>query len=380
MEFVIENARIVTPSRILEGASVGVREGIIAEVREGRIRGANRLDARGAYVLPGFVDVHSDAIEKEIEPRPGAFFPLDIVSYELDKKLASCGITTMFHSVTFNDTSARIRSNSVAADIVRKLNDAAPRLKIKSRVHVRYEITDHSAIPILQDLMKNNMVHLLSVMDHTPGQGQFREIMAFKEYYGRVYRKTDQELDVLIERKLSSRDTVVESLQEVIKLSRLYGIPVASHDDDSIEKIQLLKSLGVGISEFPVNIETARAATENGISVCLGAPNIIRGTSQTGNLSAREALVSGYGDILCSDYSPMSLPHAVFALEWLGIRPLIEAVNMVSINPARAAGIAEKSGSIEAGKSADLVVLDVNGGLAKIMKTFVGGREVFSTC
>jgi len=138
--------------------------------------------------------------------------------------------------------------------------------------------------------------------------------------------------------------------------------------------------MGIAMTEFPVNIEAVRAARELGISVCLGSPNVVRGESQSRNLNAREAISWGFGDILCSDYAPMTLLHAVLALERLNILPLHEAVNMVSLNPARAVGIAEKCGSLEVGKNADILIVDHSEGFPRILSTFVGGKEVYSTC
>jgi alpha-D-ribose 1-methylphosphonate 5-triphosphate diphosphatase len=158
------------------------------------------------------------------------------------------------------------------------------------------------------------------------------------------------------------------------------NIPMASHDDDSEEKIRWLKEMDINISEFPVNMDAACAARQSGIHVCLGAPNVLRGNSQAKNMSARDAIVSGYGDILCSDYSPMTILHSVFTIERLGILQLHEAVNMASIDPARAVGISDKTGSIEEGKEADLITVDICEEIPRIVKTFVAGREVFSTC
>jgi alpha-D-ribose 1-methylphosphonate 5-triphosphate diphosphatase len=218
-------------------------------------------------------------------------------------------------------------------------------------------------------------------MDHSPGQGQFRDITAFKSYYGPVYGKSDTEMDNIIDRKLRSREAdAPAAVGHLVGLCRDHDIAVASHDDDSREKIEWLKGMGIAMTEFPVNIEAVRAAREHGISVCLGSPNVLRGQSQARNLSARDAISWGFGDILCSDYSPMTMLHAVLTLEQLGILPLHEAVNMVSLNPARAVGIANRTGSLEEGKDADMLIVDHSNGFPRILKTFVGGREVFSTC
>ena len=379
--FVIKNARLVSPEGIREGACLKVADGRIVEIREGDLSGKRTVDAQGHYLFPGFIDLHSDAIEKGIEPRPNTFFPVDIAVFELDKKIAACGITTMYHSLSFAEMEVGLRSNSMAAGIIRQIDQFSHTLKVNTRIHARFEITDLGAVPFLEGLIQDGLVHLFSFMDHSPGQGQFRDITSYKNYYGPVYGKSDLEMDGIIDRKLQSKaGDAPLAIDRLVGLCRKSGIAIASHDDDSQEKIEWLQSMGISLTEFPVNIAAVKAARENGIKVCFGSPNVLRGQSQASNLSARDAIRWGYGDILCSDYSPMTMLHAVLTLERLDILPLHEAVNMVSLNPARAVGIAGKTGSLEEGKAADLLLVDHSNEFPRILKTFVGGREVFSTC
>jgi len=380
-DFVIINARVVTPEGVSEGASVQVENGRIVKISEGFPQGTRWIDAGGNYLFPGFVDMHSDAIEKGIEPRPNTFFPVDIAVFELDKKIASCGITTMFHSLSFAEMEVGLRNNSAAAGIIREINTFRHKLKVNTKIHARFEITDIGAVPFLEELIRDGQVNLFSIMDHSPGQGQFRDILSYKRYYGPVYAKSDTEMDDIIERKIEAKNNnAPRCINHLIGICREHRIAVASHDDDSREKINWLKEMEIGMTEFPVNIETVRAARELGISVCLGSPNVVRGLSQSCNLSARDAISWGYGDILCSDYSPMTMLHAVFTLERISILPLHEAIKMVSLNPARAVGIADHTGSLEAGKDADMVLVSCSDGIPRVLKTFVAGREVFSTC
>jgi alpha-D-ribose 1-methylphosphonate 5-triphosphate diphosphatase len=371
----------VTPAGILEEASLRVENGKITEIGQDTLSGTREINVQGNYLFPGFVDMHSDAIEKGIEPRPNTFFPVDIAVFELDKKIASCGITTMFHSLSFAEMEVGLRSNSSAAGIIRQINEFTSKLKVHTKIHARFEITDMAAVPYLEGLIQDDLIHLFSFMDHSPGQGQFRDISSYKSYYGPVYGKSDAEMDGIIDRKRRAReDGAPDAIERLVALCKERLISIASHDDDSREKIEWLKEIGVGMTEFPVNIEAVRAARENGISVCLGSPNVLRGESQARNLSAREAISWGYGDILCSDYAPMTMLHAVLALERLEILPLHEAVNMVSLNPARAVGIAERTGSLEVGKDADILIVDPSEGFPRILSTFVEGKEVYSTC
>jgi alpha-D-ribose 1-methylphosphonate 5-triphosphate diphosphatase len=379
--FVLNNARLVTPVGIVEEASIRVDNGKITEIGHETLSGIREINVQGNYLFPGFVDMHSDAIEKGIEPRPNTFFPVDIAVFELDKKIASCGITTMYHSLSFAEMEVGLRSNSSAAGIIRQINEFTNKLKVHTKIHARFEITDMAAVPYLEGLIQEDLIHLFSFMDHSPGQGQFRDISSYKNYYGPVYGKSDAEMDGIIDRKRRAReDGSPAAIERLVALCKERSISIASHDDDSREKIEWLKNLGVGMTEFPVNIEAVRAARELGISVCLGSPNVLRGESQARNLSAREAISWGYGDILCSDYAPMTMLHAVLALERLDILPLHEAVNMVSLNPARAVGIAEQTGSLEIGKDADILIVDPSEGFPRILSTFVEGKEVYATC
>jgi alpha-D-ribose 1-methylphosphonate 5-triphosphate diphosphatase len=299
--FTITNARIVTPEGIIDDASLKIEAGRISELCQGSTISAKKtIDAGGNYLFPGFVDMHSDAIEKGIEPRPNTFFPVDIAVRELDKKLAACGITTMFHSLSFAEMEVGLRSNSAAAGIIRQIAGFNGHLKVNTKVHARFEITDLEAVPYLEELIGNNLIHLFSFMDHSPGQGQFRDIVSFKNYYGPVYKKSDDEMNRIIDRKRQAKGgPSQEAILKLVNLCKDQGIAIASHDDDSREKVTWLKEMGISMTEFPVNIEAVRTAKELGIKVCLGSPNVVRGQSQAGNLSVRDAISWGYGDILC---------------------------------------------------------------------------------
>lgn len=378
----IINAQVVTPDEILERATVKVEDGRISEIVHGCDNPSGIcIDAQGQYLLPGFIDLHCDAVERGIEPRPGTFFPTEIALYELDKTLASCGVTTMYHSLSFAENEIGIRSNLMAATVLRTVNAMRDNFRIKTRVHTRFEITDRTAVPVLKQLIEEDQVNLFSFMDHSPGQGQYKTISSFKNYYGPVYKKTDAEMDSLISMKLQMRAGEAQKyMDELLSLCQGKNVPVASHDDDSPGKIDWLKNRRIALSEFPINMETAQAARDKGVRTLLGAPNIFRGSSQSKNLSAREAIARGCGDILCSDYAPLTLVHAVFMLRDLGLKSLPEAVRMTSLNPARAVGIDTRTGSVEIGKDADLVLVGNGIDFPRVTRTFVKGREVFRSC
>lgn len=381
--FVINNCNIITPFSVIMKGSLEVLNGIISRVDESSINSNElpKIDADGFYVFPGIIDLHSDVIEKKIQPRPNAFFPYDIAIYELDKEMLSCGITTIFHSLSFAGMDTGPRSNLVVKEIIKSINTFSKKLCARTKIHARYEVTDYDALPIIEELVKAKEINLISLMDHTPGQGQFKELTSFKAFYGRSYCQAERELEILIDKRLKAKETLrEESLIDLIKLCKYYDIPIASHDDDSVEKIKWLCEKGIRITEFPVNKEAIEEANKRKIFICLGAPNIIRGYSHVGNLSAREAIEQGFGDIICSDYSPYASFHSIFTLYEKEILPLNKAVNMVSLNPARAVGLEGITGSIEVGKCADLIIVDIGSTVPRIIKTFVCGKEVFSSC
>lgn len=381
-DYQICNAQIVTPDEVLDNATLTISDGIISALSSSA-EGSSlaKLDAKGQYLLPGFVDLHCDAVERAIEPRPGSFFPVDVALAELDKQLAACGVTTIYHSLSFAENEIGIRSNRMAASILRQINQLQSTFGVRTRVHSRFEITDRTAVPVLQELIQDGQISLFSVMDHSPGQGQFNTVTSFKNYYGPVYKKSDRELDVLIAEKLQIRNgEALDYIDALLQLCQEHGVSLASHDDDSPERIHWLRERHIALSEFPINLETASAAKAGGIQTLLGSPNVVRGQSQSTNLNARDAIAQGAGDILCSDYAPMTLVHAVFLLQKIGLKSLPEAVRMTSHTPACAVGIDRQTGSIEVGKSADLVLVGNSGCFPQIQKTFVQGREVFSTC
>jgi alpha-D-ribose 1-methylphosphonate 5-triphosphate diphosphatase len=379
--FIIEKADVVLPREVLKSTPLLVEDGLI-----GRIGGVSssgvkkRIQADGCLLLPGIIDLHSDALEKDLEPRPNTFFPVDLVVLEMDKKLAACGICTIFHSVSFAEGEIGIRSNAVADQIIREINRLRHRLGVRTRIHARYELTDEGALPFLHRLIDEGKIHLLSLMNHYPGQGQFQDLDAYEKYYRAVYQKSPDEIKNILQRKTVANRNLQERAAAVIEWTRPHRIPLASHDDDSKEKIAWLKGMGVTISDFPVNLEAALTAADLDIHVCLGAPNALRGRSQGNNLSAREAIRQRACHILCSDYAPMTMLHAVFTLTQLKVLSLLEAIRLVTLNPARAVGIDQWTGSLEEGKAADFLIVDTSKGRPQILKTFVGGREVFSTC
>jgi alpha-D-ribose 1-methylphosphonate 5-triphosphate diphosphatase len=336
------------------------------------------FDCGRKLISPGFIDLHSDSVEQEIEPRPGAEFPVRSALVELDKKLTMAGITTMFHAIAFNDESlVGRRGTKVAMDLISQVCDCnSSMLHIDNLVHARYEITSFCSLPAIKQLIDTGKVQLLSLMDHSPGQGQFRSLEQWKKYHVPVFKLTEDKAREIIDEKQDKKSNSQKYLEDLVGYARERNILLASHDDDSCEKIDLLHELGITIAEFPLNIETASHARSKGMATGMGAPNVVRGRSQSGNISARELLTHGHCDFLCSDYHPTSMLQAVYAISVEMGWELADALTCITSTPATIARLDDR-GEIAAGKLADLVVID-DEDVAKVVMTLKAGIPVYN--
>lgn len=380
--FQMINCTLVTPERLIDHGSLQVEEGRIVRMQEGPFRGAGTvIDAARALLLPGWVDIHSDANEKAIQPRPGATFPVAMALQELDKTLAACGVTTIFHCVAFSNGQKGLRATREAQSLMQSIAQCRDHLLCTTRIHLRYDITLTEALPVVARLVDNGCVDLFSFMDHTPGQGQFADYQAFRDYLGRHHHYREDEIQAVVEKRIADRQAVdAKALRGLTQRCRSRGIPMASHDDDTAQKVVRMHDMGVAVSEFPVTLEAARAANSLGLQIAMGAPNLLMGKSTNNNLTAMEAAGAGLLDIVCSDYAPMTLLHAALILSRSGFMSLPEAVARFTLNPARAAGIDHDTGSLTEGKRADMVLVDVDGPVPRVLQTFVGGRRVYACC
>jgi alpha-D-ribose 1-methylphosphonate 5-triphosphate diphosphatase len=371
------NARVVLPTEARDGVAVLIEDGHIAALDPDGAGKAEIVDLAGRILIPGMIDLHCDALEKEIEPRPNVHFPLDFACAQADKRNAMAGITTVFHALSFANHELGVRNNAFAAEIARAVHAWRPHALIDNRVHVRYEVTDDTAPAVLSELIEKGDAHLISFMDHSPGQGQFRDVEAYRDYLARTYKTDENALDGILARKLEAAQGAMARMRSLAEKAQHHGVSIASHDDDSPDKVATVRALGAVISEFPINLETARAARENGLATLFGAPNILRGKSQSGNMRALDAVSNGVADCLCGDYSPAALLPSIMRLPSLTNISLCQAVAMVTVNPARAAGLSDR-GEIAIGKRADLVAVKMLGSLPQAEKVWVNGTSIVS--
>lgn len=376
MSCLITNARLVLKDTIVEDGSLLIENGYITAINPVIAEPKQIINLSNRYLLPGLIDLHADALEKDIEPRPNVHFPLEYAIAQADKRNAAAGITTVFHSLSFANAELGLRNNAMAAEIVRAIHTFNDKGLVDNRVHARYEITDPTALPILVELLNENNVHLLSVMDHTPGQGQFKDMRAYQDYLQKNYQKSEAETQILINDKLTQADAAQQRVKQLINHAQCRNIHIASHDDDSSEKVMEINALGVNISEFPINLETARCAYEQGMSTIMGAPNILRGKSQSGSMKAQDAIEHQVATCLCSDYAPASLLTALFTLDKCEVLTLPEAVRLASLNPANTLDLDDR-GEIAVRKRADLICVDQVGNFPQVRHVWVQGKLVY---
>lgn len=375
----LKNAQIVLENDTLSNAALLIEEGYIAAIDPSQSEYDNHveiIDLQGQTLMPGMIDLHCDSLEKEVEPRPNVYFPLDFACAQADKRNAAAGITTVFHSLSFANEELGVRNNAFAAEIARSVHAWQTHALVDNRVHCRYEITDPTGLPILLDLLDQQETHLISFMDHTPGQGQFKDVAAYRHYIARTYKKSDTELDELLARKQQSADGAAERIRRLIDAAHAKGIATASHDDDSIERVDTMNAMGVRLSEFPINLATAAHACAKGMYTIFGAPNILRGKSQSGSMRAVDAIQAGVARCLCADYTPAALVVAVFKLVDDGVLSLPDAVKLVTKNPAEAAELHDR-GTIAVGQRADLIAVQTLEKLPQVTQVWSQGYSVY---
>ncbi len=377
--FTITNAIVVTPNEVINNASVEVEDGIITQITDAPMENSDGsvIDANGGIVMPGIIDLHTDALDAEIIPRPGADIPIAIAFRELERKMSGCGFTTVYHSLHLGYESAEKHSRSkyLRDEVFRTVHEESQsKTLLKNKIHLRFELTGVEAYERCFEFMDKGYVDLLSIMDHTPGQGQMSK-EHFIDFVTRMGKTQEQAL-IAYEEMISRPIIEGERLEALVNHARKLNIAVASHDDDTIEKVNRMHALGVNICEFPITLETAELATQLGMHVIGGASNILRGGSLSGNVDMKEAVMKGFVDSLCSDYYPPAILHSIFKLRKEEAIPLNQIVNMASLNPAKAAGIDSRTGSIELGKEADLLIVRLFNDIPMVTHTIVDGDIV----
>ncbi len=351
---ILANARIVLDDTIVEGA-VAVEDGRIAEILPSRSAGGE--DMGGDYLLPGLVELHTDQIEGHLNPRSGVVWNAMAAVQAHDGQVATSGITTVFDAVRVgSDENTRVDAETVAdlvATIERAMADG--RLRAEHFVHLRCEVSADDVVEGFHLLKDHPRLKLVSLMDHAPGQRQFHDLAALRAYLMDKFKMSEADFEAFASARIAQSEKNAGPHRKMIAAECLArGIALASHDDATIAHVAESAALGTRISEFPTTIAAAKASRAAGMKVLMGAPNIVRGRSHSGNVSAIDLLRAGLLDVLSSDYVPFSLIQAVFALAKTGEASLPAAVRLAGANPAAAAGLTDR-GIVAAGMRADLV-------------------------
>ncbi|TKT73553.1 alpha-D-ribose 1-methylphosphonate 5-triphosphate diphosphatase [Afipia massiliensis] len=355
---IFSNAQVVLKDRVIERGWVATANGTIAEVGEGDSPERGE-DMRGDLLMPGLIELHTDHLEAHYVPRPKVFWDpvAAVVSY--DGQLATSGITTVLDSLRVWREEGAEDVDGQAEILAQAISSArdAKLLRAEHFLHLRCEIPMPSVVEEAKELVGRPDVRLMSLMDHTPGQRQFRDEGKLRDYYrGKSGGLTDAELDVMFERRFFYQKTYGEAnMREIVALAHSYDIPLASHDDTTEENVTDAIRDRVSVAEFPTTMEAARGLHQAGIAVLMGAPNVVRGGSHSGNIAAVDLAREGLLDIMSSDYIPssllmaaMQLPHHVPTID------LTSAVRTVTKTAAEAVGLKDR-GEIVAGKRADLI-------------------------
>jgi alpha-D-ribose 1-methylphosphonate 5-triphosphate diphosphatase len=382
-EQILTNARIVTGDRVFNGTVV-LRDGLIGEVDTGRSRLPGAQDLEGDYLLPGLVELHTDNLEKHLSPRPGVDWPSASAVMSHDAQIIAAGITTVFDALSIGDVNPqgkRMQQLPGMVEAIAKAN-AADMTRAEHRLHLRCEVCHPDTLSVFRDLVEQPLVQLVSVMDHSPGQRQFALESKYREYYMGKYHMSGEQMDAFIVEQVANSKIYSDRYRRaIVDICLARGLSVASHDDATLEHVEESAGYGMSIAEFPTTLEAAQGCRRLGMSVLMGAPNIVRGGSHSGNIAAASLAREGLLDILSSDYYPASLLQAAFTLatqledDGQGAG-LARAVATVSGAPARAAGLNDR-GEIRVGLRADLIHARAHGTLPVIQQVWRKAKRVF---
>jgi alpha-D-ribose 1-methylphosphonate 5-triphosphate diphosphatase len=375
-ETILTNAELVLGDRVARGTLV-VRDGLIADIAEGVTAAPSAEDLGGDILMPGIIDLHTDNLERQVQPRPGARWPSRSAFLAHDAQCAAAGVTTVFDALCVGnlnfDIDDRVKTFRDGVEDLTALAGSGL-FKADHFLHLRCEMPAENMLGLAETIIPHPLTRMVSLMDHTPGVGQYADLDRFRKRKGvdgLGVAEVDAQIIELQAKRLELRTPQRRLLLEMV---RGRAIVLASHDDETLEEVAENHADGITISEFPVRLVAARAAKALGMDVIAGAPNIVRGGSHSGNVSAADLLAAGAVDALASDYVPPALIEAAFATADAGL-PVFQAVALVTSGPARLAGLADR-GRLAVGLRADLLRARRHEGLTAPIAVWRQGRRV----
>ncbi len=377
---IINNVRLVLEQEVVAG-SLEIRDGYIASFSETRSQQPGALDGENAFLLPGLVELHTDNLDKFFTPRPNVDWPAHSAMSSHDALMVASGITTVLDAIGVGDVrdgGHRLDNLSKMIDAIRDSNRKGLN-RAEHLLHLRCELPHHTTLPLFEALLTAPELALVSLMDHSPGQRQYASLEKYREYYQGKYQLNDWQMDEFEREQLTLAAVWSQpNRQAIAALCRDRHIALASHDDATVAHVEESYSVGSAIAEFPTTLEAARASRHRAMQVLMGAPNIVRGGSHSGNVAAWELASHDLLDMLSSDYYPASLLDAAFRLaaDERNRLELPQAIALVTCNPARAIGLSDR-GVIAEGHRADLVLAHTEHGHPHIRHVWTKGRLVY---
>ncbi len=376
--YAVTNVNAVTPRGLVDGATVVVENGIIVDV--GRVASPPKaFDGRGLLLIPGIVDTHSDALEKELRPRSSALFDTGFAVRSLEAKAAGAGITTMFHGLGFEESQDGDRTVAQAVDMTSALlargQDGTARIdhRLLFRMEARRVAGHHEAdVWIEKCKLLHGIAPIVSFEDHTPGQGQYGNLDKYR-YALRDAFADEEELEAHVKHVVA--EAVATNPVRDATLARLSGLArrgaarLLVHDPDGVEAIEAAVAAGATVAEFPVSVTAAQAARDAGLLIVMGGPNVVRGRSHSGNVSAEELVRAGICDAIASDYQPTTLLASIGELVQRGACDLVQAVALVTSGPAAVVGLSDR-GRLEPGCRGDVLLTGLDNGWMSVVRTW----------
>lgn len=376
---ILANARLILPDAVMPGAVI-LQGGTIAAITPGQGVPPGAIDLAGDFLAPGMVELHTDNLERHMRPRPGVDWPHAGAILAHDAELAACGITTVFDAMrvgSIPNEAPDADYDKYARALAHELAEIRARgvLRISHLLHLRAEICSETLLAELDEFGPGDRVGIISLMDHTPGQRQFRDISKLAQYVQGKYKLGDAEFAAHVARLKALRARHGDAHEAAaVQIAHRLGAVLASHDDTTPEHVATSAGRGVRLAEFPTTPEAAAACHAHGIMVMMGAPNLIRGGSHSGNVPAAELARAGHLDILSSDYVPSALLAGALILARIW-DDLPRAMATVTANPAAASGLSDR-GRLEPGLRADLIRFAMMDDIPVMRETWVRGRRV----
>ena len=376
-DLLLTNAQLVLGQEVIRG-HLRVQGGVITEIGQGGTAASGAIDLGGDYLLPGLVEVHTDNLERHVMPRPKVLFPMLGAVMAHDAEIASVGITTVLDAIGVGDPYGdgfRARDQSALLDVLDQMQ-AAGVLKADHLIHVRCELPAPNARELFEPFARHPRLRLISLMDHTPGQRQWSDLAHAKTYYTGKKGWSDaiwaREVGLAPQRQAEHAEP---NRAWFADFARRHSVALATHDDTTVAHVDEARALGAGLSEFPTTLAAAQRAHGLGLCTVAGAPNVLRGGSHSGNVSALDLARAGVLDALSSDYVPSSLLQSAWLLRRDAGFSLPKALAVVSRRPALACGLSDR-GEIGLGLRGDLVRVREVAGQPVVCEVFVRGRRV----